>query len=59
VKAKEKLEMVSTVKKQTNEMRMELTRLTDESDLLMQQLMSAERKWENIMMMQVRLSIAF
>jgi hypothetical protein len=37
----------------TNKMKNELTQLKDESDLLMQNLMSNERKWELIMMMQV------
>ncbi|KAG5676297.1 hypothetical protein PVAND_006144 [Polypedilum vanderplanki] len=52
VKAKEKLEMVEKVKIETEEMRKKLTRLEDESDLLMQNLMADERKWEMIMMMQ-------
>lgn len=53
-KAKEKLELVNQVINTSDEMKSELTRLRDESDLLMQNLMSDERKWELIMMMQVR-----
>jgi uncharacterized protein Yka (UPF0111/DUF47 family) len=53
VKAKEQLETVTLVTESTEEMRKDLTRLENESDLLMQKLMSNERKWETIMMMQV------
>jgi hypothetical protein len=45
--------MVNTEIAKTSDMRRNLTRLQDELDLLMQKLMSNERKWETIMMMQV------
>lgn len=51
--AKEKLEMVSTVTAETAIFRSKLENLNDQLDLLMQKLMSDERRWENIMMMQV------
>lgn len=47
------MELVNVETEKTEVMRKDLTRLRDESDLLMQKLMSNERKWETIMMMQV------
>lgn len=52
-KAKQKLEMVSVVTKDTIDLKERVESLRDELDLLMQKLMSDERKWETIMMMQV------
>lgn len=52
-KAKQKLEMVNVATTETVELRDKLASLKDKLDLLMQKLMSNERKWENIMMMQV------
>lgn len=52
-KAKEKLEMVTVVTKETIDLKERAGSLRDQLDLLMQKLMSDERKWETIMMMQV------
>ncbi|KAL7039565.1 hypothetical protein ACKWTF_000026 [Chironomus riparius] len=51
-KAKEKLELENDIIQTTDKMKNELMQLKDESDLLMQNLMCNERKWEQIMMMQ-------
>lgn len=53
-KAKEKLEMVNAVSAETIRLTAMSANLKDQLDLLMQKLMSNERKWEEIMMMQVR-----
>lgn len=45
--------MVSVVTATTIELRAKSAMLKDELDLLMQKLMTNERKWEAIMMMQV------
>jgi hypothetical protein len=58
-KAKEKLEMVTTVTAETAIFRVKLENLNDQLDLLMQKLMSDERRWENIMMMQVSLCMIY
>lgn len=52
-KAKEKLEMVTSVTSETVQLKEKLSNLRDQLDLLMQKLMANERKWETIMMMQV------
>lgn len=52
-KAKERLEMVNVVTTETVALNETLASLKDQLDLLMQKLMSNERKWEEIMMMQV------
>ena len=53
-KAKEKLEMVKPVTNRTMELTKRLNDLKDQLEMMMQTLMHSERKWENIMMMQVR-----
>lgn len=55
--AKEKLEMVTTVTAETAVLKAKSEHLSDQLDLLMERLMSDERKWENIMMMQVSLKL--
>lgn len=45
--------MVNVVTAKTVELKATLDDLNDQLDLLMQKLMSNERKWESIMMMQV------
>lgn len=52
-KAKEKLEMVKPVTNRTMELTKRLDDLKDKLEMMMQTLMHSERKWENIMMMQV------
>lgn len=47
--------MVAIVTAETNELKEKSDNLKDRLDLLMQKLMSNERKWEIIMMMQVNL----
>jgi hypothetical protein len=47
--------MVNVQTAETAALSQKLARLKDQLDLLMQKLMSNERKWETIMMMQVRL----
>jgi hypothetical protein len=44
---------VNVVTSETIELKKTLSDLRDQLDLLMQKLMSNERKWETIMMMQV------
>jgi hypothetical protein len=45
--------MINVVTAETAELKEKLACLKDELDLLMQKLMSNERMWETIMMMQV------
>lgn len=52
-KAKEKLEMVKPVTNRTIVLTKRLADLKDQLEMMMQTLMHSERKWENIMMMQV------
>jgi hypothetical protein len=47
--------MVSVVSLETIDLTMKLDLLKDQLDLLMQKLMSDERKWESIMMLQVKI----
>lgn len=46
--------MVNVVTSTTQELKAKLAMLKDKLDLLQQKLMANERKWETIMMMQVR-----
>lgn len=45
--------MVTTVTADTAVLKAKYEHLSDQLDLLMERLMSDERRWENIMMMQV------
>lgn len=47
------MELVNIVTKETIDLKERVEGLRDQLDLLMQKLMSDERKWETIMMMQV------
>lgn len=51
--------MVQPVCEETQKSEMKLACLKDHLDLLMQKLMADERKWETIMMMQVKLVLLY